>query len=170
MGERCIVCSNHQSNNDVIALGMALYKLKPVFMAKKELFENKLLSWLLRKFNPIPVDRKNPGTGPFKKVIQALKENKVFAIFIQGTRKKELLYDDAKNGVALFVVKGESPVIPIHINATFKLFSKIEIYIGEPIHFSEYFGKKVKTDDLEVISGSIMQAIMTLPERAKVAS
>lgn len=166
---KCIVCSNHQSNNDVVVLGMTLYKRKPVFMAKSELFKNRFIGWLLSKFEPIPVDRKNPGTKPFKKVLESLKQERLFAIFIQGTRKKEILYDDAKNGVALFAVKSEAPIIPIHIKSTFKIFSKIEIFIGEPILFKEYFGKKIKTEELKNISEIIIKTIMELPPKKVVS-
>ena len=164
----CIICSNHSSNHDIVVLGLTAFKRRPVFMAKKELFKNPIVAWILNGFKPIPVDRDNPGTGTFKKVLEVLKEGKAFAIYIQGTRKKEIDVADTKSGVALFALKSEAPVIPVHIQSTFKLFSRINVYIGEAITFEEYYGKRARTEDLNTVAEKIMDAIIKLPDEVVV--
>ncbi|MDN3362599.1 1-acyl-sn-glycerol-3-phosphate acyltransferase [Priestia megaterium] len=60
-----------------MCLGIALYPLPVHFMAKKELFQTKLIKRLLENLNAFPVDRKNPGPSVLKIPIKLLRQNKV---------------------------------------------------------------------------------------------
>ena len=43
-----IICANHISATDPVAIGVALRHVQPNFMAKSQLFKNKFLSWFFR--------------------------------------------------------------------------------------------------------------------------
>jgi 1-acyl-sn-glycerol-3-phosphate acyltransferase len=132
------------------------------FLAKKELFKKRFVSWVLKRMKAIPVDRENVGMDSLKQVVKALKDGEAVSIFIQGGRRKELDAADYKAGVALFAIQGRVPVVPVHINARYKLFSKVYINVGEPISFEEYWGKKVRTEELNTAAQKVMDAITAL--------
>ncbi|MCL2350505.1 MAG: 1-acyl-sn-glycerol-3-phosphate acyltransferase [Defluviitaleaceae bacterium] len=158
-----ILCANHTSNHDTVVLGLASPR-DLNFLAKQELFENKLLGGLLLRLKGIPINREKPGMDSFKKAIGVLKGGEPLAIFMQGGRRKEMDTSDYKAGVALFAVKGHANVVPVNIKSTFRLFSKVRINIGEPICFEEHWGKKLRTEQLNEIAQKVMDAIVALEE------
>lgn len=128
-----IFCANHLSNWDPILMYL-YFPREIIFMAKKELFEIKPVKWLFNKLNMIPVDRKKPELSSIKDSISVLKNDKALGVFPQGTRKKYINIDDAKAGVGLIVYKANTGIQPIYIKSKYKLFSKVEFYVGDPIY------------------------------------
>lgn len=159
--DAAIVCSNHISNFDPVFLAAFLNRM-PRYLAKKELFEIPVLSWLVKKLKAIPVDRNSADMKAFKSAMEYLKNGELLGIFAQGTRVKEGEMKGAKAGVALFAVKSNAPVIPVCITGNYKLFSKITINFGLPVKFEEYKNKKLKTKELEEIAEIIMGKIYDL--------
>ncbi|MCL2574361.1 MAG: 1-acyl-sn-glycerol-3-phosphate acyltransferase [Defluviitaleaceae bacterium] len=156
-----ILCANHTSNQDVLVLAVASRRSLH-FLAKHELWKTKKLAWLFDRLGAVPINRENPSMDSFKRTVALLKDGRAIAIFMQGGRREELNQDDAKAGVALFAVKGKSPVVPINISSDFKVFSKVYINIGEPISFEDYWDKKIRTEQLNEIAGRVMDAISSL--------
>ena len=156
-----ILCANHTSYHDTLVLGISSPR-DINFLAKKELFEKKLVSRVLLRLKAIPVDRDKPSMDIMKKVLKLLKDEEAVGIFMQGGRRKDGDADDYKAGVALFAIKGKVPVVPINISSDFRFRSKVHINIGSPISFKEYHGKKVRTEELNTIAQRIMDEIVNL--------
>lgn len=129
---RVIICPNHKSNWDSVFLYLN-FPRHIHFLAKKELFKNKLLAKILYLQDVIPVDRKKPSIKTIKQCIEVLENDEVLGIFPQGTRLAELKESDVKSGVALIAFKANSNVIPVKIVSTYKAFSKVDIYFGDEI-------------------------------------
>lgn len=156
----CILAFNHKSNWDPIVVAGLLRKRRINGVAKKELFKNPILRFILNKLFVIPVNRENPDVSTIKKIMRVLKEGEVLGIFPEGTRHKDRdSFADAKAGLGMFAVKGKSIVIPISIVSSYKLFSKLVIFVDNPIDLSDNYGKKLKTDDYENISECVMKKI-----------
>jgi 1-acyl-sn-glycerol-3-phosphate acyltransferase len=152
-----ILCSNHSSLLDPLVL-RAKVKRKINFMAKKELFANKLFTYALNKFGVFPVDRNKNDFTAYKKAISIIREGKVLGIFIQGTRQKDI--DNAKDGAAMFAIKSGAPVIPIAIISNYKIFSRVNIFIGKKILFDKQ--NKVDQESLESATKKITEQIRFL--------
>lgn len=133
--QNVIVCCNHTSNVDAPLLDIRL-KRKFVYLAKIELFKNKLFGWLLKKFGCIPVDRSKADLGAIKKTLKALNEKKDLAIFPQGTRGAEGDVDEStvKEGVSMFALKTNTPVLPMAIVRKPKFLRRNIIMIGDLIY------------------------------------
>ena len=160
---RIVLCSNHISLLDPIVLAIAVPR--PItFMAKKELFENKILAKLIYSLGSFPVDRQASDLSAIRSALKSLKEEKILGIFPEGTRVQKIDLDNAKPGVSLISIKSKSPVIPVYINSKYKLFSKIVIKIGEPIYLDEYYNKKLSVDEHREISKDIMKSIYSLKD------
>ena len=154
-----ILASNHKSNLDPIFVASAIKNRKVATIAKKELFNNKILAKILDKLCVIPIDRDNPSISTIKTILKKLKEGYAIGIFPEGTRVKGNEFGDAKAGLALFAVKGKAKVIPISIISSYSLFNKVTIYIDKPISFEEYYKQKLSADDYERLSGDVLEVI-----------
>lgn len=158
---RAILCANHISNLDPIVLGIICPR--PIsFMAKKELFSNKLFSKLFYSLNAFPVDRQSSDISAIRKSLEVLKEERLLGIFPEGTRITNIDINSAKPGISMIGIKSKSPIIPIFIDSKYKLFSKIKVNVGKPIRLDSYYDKKLRTEDYKEISVNILKSIYSL--------
>jgi 1-acyl-sn-glycerol-3-phosphate acyltransferase len=156
-----ILCANHINALDPFMIGISI-KRKLRFMAKKELFDRKLVSWFLYKAGVFPIDRMGTDIEAIKTALSILKEGGVFGIFAQGTRIKHGNTHEAKGGVALLAVKGNAKVVPVGISSSYSLFSPITIRFGKPLSFEEYKGQRLSSEALGEITYKIMEDITRL--------
>ena len=132
-----IICANHINLWDPILL--AIIFDRPIrFMAKKELFENKFLGFLLEKFGAFPVDRDNVNIKTIKDAIKLVKNNEVLGIFPEGTRVKTVSEENMKTGVAMIASRAGADVIPVFINSDYKFRSKVEVFVRDKIAISSF--------------------------------
>lgn len=132
-----IICANHINLWDPILL--AIIFDRPIrFMAKKELFENRFLGFLLNKFGAFSVDRENVNIKTIKDSIKLVKNNEVLGIFPEGTRVKTVSEDNLKTGVAMIASRSGADVIPVFINSDYKFRSTVEVFIREKIEISSF--------------------------------
>jgi len=148
-----IVYSNHKSFWDPILIGCMLDRTVN-FMAKVEIFKNPLFAFILKNLNAFPVNRGAPDRKAIRKALQVLNEGKVLGIFPEGTRSKDGILKDPEPGIALIAVKaGNVKLVPVAIKGDYKLFSKIELIIGDPINFESrnerYSSEKINALSLE---------------------
>ena len=156
------LCGNHLHAFDYVFL-VANTKRKIHFIAKAELFKHWFMRWIEKPFGLIRVDRsKTQDIESMKKSLKVLKDGEILGIFPEGTRNGLAKNVEVKTGVAYFTVKTGVKVIPVGINGNFKLFSKVTYNIGQPMDFSEYFGRKPNKEDLDSITDKIMSNIIEL--------
>lgn len=156
-----ILCSNHTSYYDPVVVA-AFCGRKLSFMAKKELFENKIFGFLIKSCGAFPVDREKADINAVKKTFSILKNGGAMLMFPEGKRVKEGDSAAAKSGMVMFSHKTGTPIIPVGIKSDFKLFSKLNITYGKPITLSEYQGKKLSSDEMSLIAADILSEIKTL--------
>ena len=109
-----IVACNHQSYSDPPVLA-GIFKGRFSFMAKSELFKNKLFAWLIKKCGAFPVVREAKDSAALDRAVEDLKQNKIFVIFPEGTRSKDGVIARAKSGVAMIAGMANAPVVPVCI-------------------------------------------------------
>ena len=132
-----VICANHINLWDPILL--AIIFDRPIrFMAKKELFDNKFLGFLLNKFGAFPVDRDNVNIKTIKDAIKLVKDNEVLGIFPEGTRVKKVSEENMKTGVAMIASRAGADVIPVLINSNYKFRSKVEVFVRDKIAISSF--------------------------------
>lgn len=131
-----MVCCNHVSFMDAIYLACAL-KRRVTYLAKKELFENKFLNWVLRGIGMVPVDRGASDIQAMRTCLEVLKEGRLLGIFPQGHRYKEDDHRELQNGAAMMALRARPVVVPVHVSAPAKLFRKVTIRVGDPIDLSD---------------------------------
>lgn len=153
-----IMCANHTSNWDPPILYTAT-KREMYMMAKEELFRNKFIYWFANKTNIFPVKRGKKDIESIKKSIKVLNDNKILAIFPEGTRNGIIKNGKIQNGPAYLAARTGVQVIPVKIEGNFKPFTKVKIYYGKPLDFSNYKSKKPERETLDLISTKITEEI-----------
>lgn len=127
-----MICSNHIHMFDPIFIAMNI-KRRISFMAKKELIDAPILGKILLRCDVFPVDRGKGDIGAIKTGIRILENNKIMAIFPEGTRHRDGQFRDVKKGAAFIATKAKSTIVPMRIIGNYRLFSKMTLRIGEPI-------------------------------------
>lgn len=161
---RFLLCSNHIHVLDPIILSVIIPR-QISWMGKKELFENKLLSYFFNKLGVFPVDRQETELSTIKHSIRILKKEGILGIFPEGTRVKEINLENAKPGVALISIRSKAPILPIYIEGSYRPFSKIKVHVGNTFDFSESYDRKLTTNDYKIYSQEILSTIYSMKSK-----
>ena len=168
-GEPCILCPNHISNLDPVVLMCGL-KRPIYFMAKAELFRNRLTAWLFTEvFGAFPVNRGKGDTTAVDTAVELVKEGKLFGIFPEGTRSTNGQLLRAKSGVSLITSRTGALVIPVAIktkNQQVRPFRMTHVIVGEPMTPEELHLTDPEHPDLRYSSRKIMERIRQLMEES----
>jgi len=158
-----IICGNHSSMFDPLLVAVT-HNNHIRYMAKKELFDNILLRFILNKLRAFPIDREGNPLTAIKNSLRILINNEILGMFPEGTRVKKPEESSAKGGIAVIAIKSKKPILPVYIDSNYKLFGKVNIYYGDFIHLDNYFNKKLDSEDYNEISENIMNQIYGLKE------
>lgn len=107
-----IIAGSHTSGLDPLVLAQVVPSGRYIqYMAKKELFKNPVLAWLIRSFGTFPVDREGNDVGAIRSALRILQAGGTLGIFPQGTRGGH----DLQPGTALIALRSKAPVVPTSI-------------------------------------------------------
>ncbi|MDR1818604.1 MAG: 1-acyl-sn-glycerol-3-phosphate acyltransferase [Puniceicoccales bacterium] len=110
-----IIACNHQSFLDPPLVGSSLPR-ETFFFARKTLFRNPVLGWILRTCNTIPVDRDGGSdVAAFKRVFSILRGGRSLLMFPEGTRSRDGQLQEAQAGIGLIACKTRVPVVPVRV-------------------------------------------------------
>ncbi len=156
-----ILAVNHKSFLDPILAGIACPR-QLSFMAKAELFKNKLFGKLIFRLGAFPVHRGSGDINALKTAFKILKNGGAMLIFPEGGRVKKGERRRAKSGVAVIAQKMNVPVIPVLIDGDYKWMNIVTVKIGEPISFEEHAGKKLSSEELQALAEDVLTKIYDL--------
>ena len=145
----CILSSNHTSNLDAVIFAVKTWE-KKYYLAKKELFKNKLFGFFLKKLGAVKIDRQSNDVLAIKNCLKLLKNNKKLFIFPEGTRvhNENMELGEIKQGVTMFAIKAKVPIVPIFILRQPKLFRRNKIFIGKPFTLEEFYDRRLDSEEL----------------------
>lgn len=161
-----VMASNHRSYADPVILTMPM-KRPVTYMAKEELFKNKLFGWFIKKLGAFPVKR---GAGDMQVIddsIAILNSGRNLVIFPEGTRSKDGKVGKGKTGVALIAAKSGADVLPCGIifeGEKLKFRSKLTLRFGKVIPAEEIAVEDASPKALKGVKKRIMEAITELVE------
>jgi len=139
-----IMAANHQSYLDPPLVGITC-RNELHFLARKTLFEKRLLGPLISRVNALPVDLSRGDLTAFRAVVKLLKEGHRTVIFPEGTRSLNGEIQQARPGIGMIIAKTLAPVVPVRIFGSFEAWPKggkirprlITVVVGKPIHFQK---------------------------------
>lgn len=129
-----IVAANHVSHLDPPIVGLHLSR-QICFFARKTLWKPGIASWWLDAVGCIPVDR-DGGTDvtAIKRVLQALRHERVIILFPEGTRSPDGRLQAPKSGIGLIACRSGVPVVPARIFGSHAAFGKSgAVRLGTPV-------------------------------------
>lgn len=164
-----ILASNHASYLDPILLGVACSR-KLNYMAKDELFSNRLSFWFFSKLGIFPVKRNSADIGALREAMRRLSKGGALVLFPQGRRMGTNNFDASPQaGVGFLAAKLKVPVIPAFIKGTEGALPKGALFI-RPRKIFIYFGDEIPierrmpyADIAKYIMGEIRHLSCTLP-------
>lgn len=154
--DKLIVVGNHRSNLDPVVISV-FFKRQIFWMAKKELYENKLFGKFIGALGAFPVDRFNIDVKAIKTALRHIKDGEVLGIFPEGTRVKEKNYDLVKQGTAIIAYRARATVLPVKLEGTYRIFGKFRIIFKKPIDMSKI--ARPENEEYELISQDIMRRV-----------
>ncbi len=145
-----ILAINHVGYLDFALVGTAALPVNRYvrFMAKKEIFDNKLAGPLMRGMHHISVDRAN-GSASFVAALRALRAGEIIGIFPEATISVSFEIKEIKSGAVRLAMGAGVPVIPTVIWGSQRIWTKkvkrnlrrknvpISVTFGEPIHYAK---------------------------------
>jgi len=155
---KVVVMSNHISNLDPPILGAVLRR--PIrFMAKKELFTNPIMRFILNIAEAFPVDRNKTDIKAFRRALKVLADGEILGIFPEGTRCPEGEPGKPKSGSVMLAVKSKAPIVPVGIKNV-KRKGKVTVNIGKPFILDDYYNKKLSEAERDEAGEIIMDKII----------
>ena len=145
-----ILAINHVGYLDFALVGTAALPANRYvrFMAKKEIFDNKLAGPLMRGMHHICVDRSN-GSASFVAALRALRGGEIIGIFPEGTISVSFEIKELKSGAVRLAMGAGVPVIPTVIWGSQRIWTKkvkrnlrrknvpITVAFGAPLYFDK---------------------------------
>lgn len=175
-----LVCANHVSYLEPIFIKTIIIlsaKSNVYFITKeavwrtyKKFFGQKGIDWL----GMIPKNEKEPAKS-LNIAMDYLKKGEIIGLFPEAHRNLDSPYLlKGKTGAARLALWTKVPVIPVGyggpitrstrqaVKRFFLPREKIKVIIGQPLHFSQYYGKEITKELLEEVTRIIMLAISKL--------
>jgi len=152
-----ILMSNHISAYDPPLL-VAIFSRPVRFMAKKELFENPVVRFVLFLADAFPVDRSKNDITAVKKALSVLKDQEVLGLFPEGTRRAEGELGNPKLGSVMLAIKSGAPIVPIGIK-NIKKEGRITINIGEAFSMDQFSKRRLSKAERKKASKYIKDKI-----------
>ena len=172
-----LVAANHISYYDPIAhgyfliLGAGRY---PRFLAKIELFNNKVLGPLLRQMRHIPVRRGSGDQGPIEFGRKSLREGEMVLVYPESTvtTNPDFSPMKGKTGIARLAILSGVPVIPLAVWGSAPVWQKgsrnlkygrpIWVKAGPPLDFSRYEGRADDPEAVREVTDEVMAQLSLL--------
>ena len=163
-----ILAPNHVSYLDPVVVGISTHR-RVHFMAKKELFRNPLVGWLLHGLQAYPVTRERVDPSTLKRTLSLLAAGQVVLMFPEGTRGDGRTLGPAKSGIAVVAARSGAAVVPVfHWGAEQALPRgsrrvrrvPLRVRFGPPLTFPA--GGRADREAVEDFCRQLMEAIAAL--------
>lgn len=146
--EGAVIAVNHTSYFDFTFAGLPAHRQrlgrKVRFMAKQEVFDNKITGPLMRGCRHIPVDRAS-GAASFDAACDYLRAGELVGVYPEATISRSFEIKEFKGGAARMAIAAQVPIIPHIVWGAQRVWTKdhpktlwrpkvpISVAVGEPI-------------------------------------
>ena len=115
-----IVVANHLSFSDPPLLVCGIDR--PVyFIAKKELFSNPIIGFLMKGVHVSPFDRSGSRVDALRLMLRMLAQDRAVVVFPEGHRSPDHTMKEGMLGVAYLALKSKATILPVGLSGTEKV-------------------------------------------------
>ncbi len=112
-----LLAANHRSFLDPFVIGCCLRR--PIyFVAKRELFDIRLLGWVLNCMGAFPVRRGESDEEAMTTALTLLERGEAVVIFPEGTRNRIGPLAEPRRGIGRLALQSGAPVVPIAVKGS----------------------------------------------------
>jgi 1-acyl-sn-glycerol-3-phosphate acyltransferase len=133
-----VLAVNHIAWIDVPVVG-TLCPRRIVYLAKAEAHATPVLGPLIRSFGTLSVRRGESDRDAIRLAREAVRENHLLGLFVEGTRQPSGEPGEAKTGAAMIAIQEGVPVVPAAIYGSHLWrpgnFAPVSLAWGEPLRF-----------------------------------
>lgn len=176
-----IIACNHISYVDYLFVGYGALQWGRLvrFVAKQEIFDQRLAGPLLRSMGHLPVDRESRGADLLRLAAEASAGGELVGVFPEATISRAFVPKRAKAGAARMAIDGGVPLIPAAVWGTQRLATKrmpaearrfprgvaVSVAFAPPVDLSDG-DPRAATDRLMRSVGALVGALQrTYPQR-----
>ncbi|WP_024801299.1 1-acyl-sn-glycerol-3-phosphate acyltransferase [Nocardia sp. BMG51109] len=141
-----VIAINHTGYMDFTYAGLPARTPKRYirFMAKKEVFDDKISGPIMRSLKHIPVDR-SAGADSYHAAVEYLRRGELVGVYPEATISRSFEIKEFKSGAARMAIEADVPIIPMVIWGAQRVWTKghpkrlgrtntpISIAVGEPL-------------------------------------
>lgn len=155
--KKYVICPNHSNILDPTFIFPIVDNLS--IMAKSEIFKNKLVAKILKRYRVFPVNRKERDVKSTLHAIECLnlENNSKLLIFPEGgiIKDSKEIRKKVKNGAVYISAESGVEILPIFITRRPHIFQKVYVIIGNRINIPKeirYDKEKIKEYSTKVIN------------------
>ena len=170
-GQGAVVVCNHRSSVDPFFVQVATGR-KVHWMVAREYVEHPAFGPLLRACEVIPANRGGMDIGAVKAAIRLTSAGGLLGMFPEGRiNMTEELMLPGRPGAAWIALKSRCLVLPCYIEGSpyrrtpwspFLMTARVTVRFGQPLDFSEYFGREGEDGVLAEVLHRCQKAIAEL--------
>lgn len=171
----CIIITNHLSGLDPFLIGIPIDRTL-YCLAKVELYQNALFTWILNSLGYIPLDRSSTDIAAMRIVLRLLRNGEAIGISPEGTRSETGEMQPFTDGATKLALHARVPILPVSVYGTRELMppgtygfrpGKVYIKIGELFDLSDAYGKPMTPELLEENTAILYQKVAELFEQIR---
>ena len=144
-----LIVSNHQSFLDPVMLGVKVSRPMS-FLAKSELFINRVFGYLIRGVNAFPVRQGEGDVGAVRETIKRLQEGHVLVMFPEGGRCDDGEVQPMQTGIGL-IIRRAGPtvkVVPAAVAGAFASWPRGQL-LPKPMPIRVKYGQPLELSNLK---------------------
>jgi 1-acyl-sn-glycerol-3-phosphate acyltransferase len=168
-----VIATNHVGYLDFVFVGAAARDRGRLvrFMAKKEVFDNRISGPLMRGMKHVPVDRFGQARDSIDTSVAAMKQDQVIGMFPEATISRSFMPRDGKSGAARMAMEARALLVPGAVWGSQRILTKgrpknfernipITVDFGEPIAYEP-------DEDPADVTVRLMASITELTDKAQ---
>lgn len=151
-----ILASNHQSFLDVFLLGAASPR-QVRYLARRTLWDSRVLGAWMTAVGAIPIDRERPGKDALRGVLDTARGGAVLGLFPEGTRTRDGCVGELRGGIGFLARKAGVPVVPVLIEGAWRAWprgqwlpgpGRVCVTVGRPVLYDESWEDREAAADI----------------------
>jgi len=170
-----IVITNHISGLDPFLIGIPIDR-GIYCLAKIELYQNAMLTWILNSLGLIPLDRDSSDISAMRIVLRLLRNGEAVGLSPEGTRSPTGEMLPFTDGATKLALHARVAIVPVAIYGTRELMppgtygfkpGRVYLKIGKPFELSDSYGKPITPELLQENTAILYDRVAELYEEIR---